>query len=84
MYYISNVTDGQCIGGSDNDWSCDLTKTTEATFGMILETVNYNFSNMSDDSMKKNVPLSIAFAIIVWILLLNILLAQIINALLVL
>jgi len=80
MYYMSNVTTGQCIGVSPGaDWSCDLTKTTEATFGMIFETVNYNFSNMSDNSMKQNIPLSIAFAIIVWILLLNILLAQIIN-----
>jgi len=82
MYYISNVTEGQCVGEAgdpDSDWACDLTKTTEATFGMILETVNYNFSNMSGNSMKKNIPLTIVFAIIVWILLLNILLAQIIN-----
>lgn len=77
---MSNVTTGQCIGVDPGaDWSCDLTKTTEATFGMIFETVNYNFSNMSGNSMKQNIPLSIAFAIIVWILLLNILLAQIIN-----
>ena len=75
---MSSVTAGQCIG-NETEWTCDLSKTTEATFQMILDTVNYNFSDTASNAMMDNVPLSIAFAIIVWILLLNILLAQIIN-----
>lgn len=78
MYYMSSVTAGQCTG-IETDWTCDLSKTTEATFQMILDTVNYNFADNSSNTMMENVPLSIAFAIIVWLLLLNILLAQIIN-----